>query len=67
MKTEIMPRTEFEANWFAVGFLVPEDFLREKKALGWSNAEIAEALDVGEHVVVDRIATLGGESIFTKA
>jgi Zn-dependent peptidase ImmA (M78 family) len=61
-----VPRHIVEANWFAVGFLVPEDFLREKKSLGWSNAEIAEALDVGEHVVADRIETLGGEQIFKK-
>jgi Zn-dependent peptidase ImmA (M78 family) len=59
-----MPRTEYEANWFAVGFLVPEEELRRMKKLGWSNAEIAEELDVNENVIMDRIETLGGESIF---
>jgi Zn-dependent peptidase ImmA (M78 family) len=59
-----MPRAEYEANWFAVGFLVPEGELRRMKKLGWSNAEIAEALDVNENIVVDRIETLGGEPMF---
>lgn len=47
-----------EANWFAIGFLIPEARLREKLALGWSDAEIAEEFDVIESVAHCRIANL---------
>lgn len=47
-----------ESNWFAIGFLIPEDRLGEKLALGWSDAQIAEEFDVNETITHIRISAL---------
>lgn len=44
-------RTEWEANWFAAGFLMPEEEIRTKIAEGWGNAELAEHFGVSEAAI----------------
>lgn len=52
-------RVEWEANWFAAGFLMPEDEFRKLADLGWSDAEIGEHFDVSEAAVEIRRKALG--------
>ena len=41
-------RLEWEANWFAAGFLMPAREMREKMAEGLGDAELAVHFDVSE-------------------
>lgn len=47
-------RAEWEANWFAAGFLMPAGTFREKLGQELSNAELAEFFDVSEAAVAVR-------------
>ncbi len=49
---------EWEANWFAAGFLMPEDILREKVGDGYGNAELAEHFGVSKEAVQIRRQSL---------
>ncbi|WP_050025091.1 ImmA/IrrE family metallo-endopeptidase [Verrucomicrobium sp. BvORR034] len=52
-------RVEWEANWFAAGFLMPEAEFKRLAARGWSDAEIGEHFDVSEAAVEIRRKALG--------
>lgn len=53
-------RTEWEANWFAAGFLMPEQTFREAYKANFGNVQrIASEFDVSTGTVDVRIATLG--------
>lgn len=51
-------RVEWEANWFAAGFLMPEQVFRTKLADGYGNAMLAEFFDVSEAAVEVRRSSL---------
>ena len=51
-------QVEWEANWFAAGFLMPAKEFRTKIAEGWGNAELAEHFDVSEAAVQIRRQSL---------
>ncbi|HEX8372479.1 MAG TPA: ImmA/IrrE family metallo-endopeptidase [Chthoniobacterales bacterium] len=42
---------EWEANWFAAGFLMPQEFFQTKVAEGFGNAELAEHFGVSKEAV----------------
>jgi IrrE N-terminal-like domain len=42
---------EWEANWFAAGFLMPEDVFRTRVAEGFGDAELAEHFGVSKEAV----------------
>ncbi len=44
-------RVEWEANWFAAGFLMPREFFLERAKAGFGDAELAEYFDVSEAAV----------------
>lgn len=50
-------RVEWEANWFAAGFLMPEEEFRARLAEGWGDAELAEYFGVSGGAVQIRRAT----------
>lgn len=52
-------RVEWEANWFAAGFLMPEEEFRHRANEGWSNAWLAVHFDVSEAAVEVRRKGLG--------
>jgi hypothetical protein len=52
-------RVEWEANWFAAGFLMPEEEIRTKVAAGWGDGAIAERFDVSMEAVFIRRSALG--------
>ena len=54
-------RAEWEANWFAANFLMPEKIFREKSAEGLSNAQLADCFDVSEAAIEVRKSSLGIE------
>ena len=49
---------EWEANWFAAGFLMPEDVFRAKVAAGFGDAELAEHFGVSKEAVQIRRQSL---------
>ncbi|HSI84357.1 MAG TPA: ImmA/IrrE family metallo-endopeptidase [Candidatus Methylacidiphilales bacterium] len=52
-------QVEAEANWFAAGFLMPEDEFRQKHSEGWGNAMLAIHFDVSQAAVEVRKQSLG--------
>jgi hypothetical protein len=52
-------RVEWEANWFAAGFLMPEAEFRKLAGEGWSNSWLAVHFDVSEAAVEVRRMGLG--------
>lgn len=50
---------EWEANWFAAGFLMPEAAFRAKVKERWGNAELAEHFGVSKAAVEIRRQALG--------
>ena len=44
-------RVEWEANWFAAGFLMPRNEFKEKMAEGYTDAELAEHFGVSQNAV----------------
>jgi hypothetical protein len=50
---------EWEANWFAAGFLMPEKDFRTRRKAGWGDAELAMHFDVSEAAVQVRRQSLG--------
>lgn len=52
-------RVEWEANWFAAGFLMPEEEFKAKRADGWGDAELAEHFGVSIAAVVIRKESVG--------
>jgi Zn-dependent peptidase ImmA (M78 family) len=68
--THIYPRGEdsepwrtmdVEANWFAVGFLMPEEQFLPLYNQGWTDAMLGEHFDVSERAVEVRREGLGLE------
>lgn len=51
-------RVEWEANWFAAGFLMPEEEFKALRADGWGDAELAEHFGVSIAAVVIRKESL---------
>lgn len=51
-------RAEWEANWFAAGFLMPEAEFLEKVREGWTDGELALHFDVSEAAAAIRRKTL---------
>lgn len=51
-------RYEWEANWFAAGFLMPEDKIREFVNAGKSISEMANALGVSARAIDVRLKSL---------
>jgi hypothetical protein len=51
-------RVEWEANWFAAGFLMPEAEFQEKLAEGLGDAELAEHFGVSEEAIQIRRSSL---------
>ena len=51
-------RVEWEANWFAAGFLMPEAEFKRKVRAGFTNAMLAEHFDVSEAAVEIRRSSL---------
>jgi len=51
-------RVEWEANWFAAGFLMPAKAFRIKCLLGWGDSELAEYFGVSTHAVEVRRRSL---------
>ncbi|MDB6154018.1 MAG: hypothetical protein JWL90_2471 [Chthoniobacteraceae bacterium] len=49
---------EWEANWFAAGFLMPEQELQDKMAAGWGDAELAQHFHVSQAAVQIRKQSL---------
>jgi Zn-dependent peptidase ImmA (M78 family) len=52
-------RIEWEANWFAAGFLMPSAEFKKLAGKGWSDAELGEHFDVSEAAVEIRRKALG--------
>ena len=52
-------RVEWEANWFAAGFLMPAEKFNVLAAQGWSDAELGEYFDVSEAAAEIRRKALG--------
>jgi hypothetical protein len=52
-------RVEWEANWFAAGFLMPETEFRARQAAGMNDAEIAHEFGVSKSAVEIRRTVLG--------
>lgn len=52
-------RLEWEANWFAAGFLMPAAEFRRLTKLGWNDAELSRHFDVSMAAVEIRRAVLG--------
>jgi len=53
-------RTEWEANWFAAGFLMPAAIFRQKRGEGASDGELALFFQVSPAAVQVRKETLAG-------
>lgn len=51
-------RVEWEANWFAAGFLMPAEEMNSLLAKRWSDAELAEHFGVSEQAVGIRRSSL---------
>ncbi len=51
-------QVEWEANWFAAGFLMPEKEFKTKRAEGWGDAELAEHFGVSLAAVTIRKESL---------
>lgn len=51
-------RVEWEANWFAAGFLMPEKIFRAKVTEGLRDAELAEFFSVSKEAVQIRRSSL---------
>jgi hypothetical protein len=52
-------RTEWEANWFAAAFLMPEEAFRQRGAASASAAELANFFGVSQSAAQIRASTLG--------
>lgn len=59
VKRDGSDRIEWEANWFAAGFLMPEAEFHRLVGEGWSDAWMAVHFDVSEAAVGVRRAGLG--------
>lgn len=51
-------RVEWEANWFAAGFLMPEEEFKARQSEGYGEAELAEYFGVSVAAVQVRQSTL---------
>lgn len=51
-------RVEWEANWFAAGFLMPEEEFKARQSEGYGDAELAEYFGVSVAAVQVRQSTL---------
>ena len=51
-------RVEWEANWFAAGFLMPEQEFKAKQSAGYGDAELAEHFGVSVAAVQVRQSSL---------
>lgn len=52
-------RLEWEANWFAAGFLMPAAEFKRLAKLGWNDAELSRHFDVSMAAVEIRRSVLG--------
>lgn len=60
IKREGSNRVEWEANWFASGFLMPTKVFRKKVEMGWSNGQLADFFNVSEAAVEIRKESIEG-------